>query len=85
MKRMNRVRRARFHVAGHFDGARSATVTIVDDGRAPLVVVRPYRRRRNYELLLADVADAVIWRVVRAEAAERRAAAKSRKHQRNRA
>jgi hypothetical protein len=65
------VRVARFKVWGRFDGAPSATITIMSDGTTGLVSVRPYRRRRDYTLTLGDVAQVVIGRVVRAEAREK--------------
>lgn len=45
-----------------------ATVRI--DRISGLVTVRPYRRRRVYQLHLGDVAEMVVWRVTRAELAE---------------
>jgi hypothetical protein len=57
--------RARVRIVGRFNGASSATVTIVGG----LFSVRPFRRRRAYELPLADVAERVIFDVVRAEVA----------------
>jgi hypothetical protein len=67
------VRRARFKVTGRFDGAPSATVTIVHHGDQGLVSVRPFRRRRDYTLTLEDVARSVIFNVVLAELREKRA------------
>jgi hypothetical protein len=67
------VRRARFKVSGRFDGAPSATVTIVHAGDTGIVEVRPYRRRRAYTLTLEAVAFEVICKVVRAELREKRA------------
>jgi hypothetical protein len=66
------MRRARFRVFGRFDGATAATVEV--DRAAGLFTVRPLRRRRTFTLPLAAVAEMVIWRIVRAEVAERRAA-----------
>lgn len=64
----NRKRRpARFKVAGQFDGVPSATVTIADG----LFIVRPFGRRRVYELRLADVARGVLYEVIKAEVAAR--------------
>lgn len=54
---------ARFKVLGPFDGAPSATVTIAGG----LFIVRPFGRRRVYELRLADVARGVLYDVVKAE------------------
>lgn len=60
-------RARRFTVWGRFDGARSAKITITDSPAGPLFSVRPFRRRRAYELLLADVAAWTLARVVKAE------------------
>lgn len=60
-------RPARFKVAGQFDGVPSATVTIADG----LFTVRPFGRRRVYELRLADVARGVLYDVIKAELAAR--------------
>jgi hypothetical protein len=61
---------ARFKILGPFDGAPSATVTIAGG----LFTVRPFGRRRVYELRLADVARGVLYDVVKAELAARRKA-----------
>lgn len=61
---------ARFRVVGKFDGASEATVVI--NRSSGVVSVRPLRRRRTYELPLADVAERIVWRIVTAEAAEKR-------------
>lgn len=71
-------RRALFKVYGSprdLDGRCEATVII--DRRLALIAVRPARRRRTYELPLADIAAVVIHRVVLAEAREKRAAKKA--------
>lgn len=67
------MRRARFKVAWttRLDGAREATVTI--DRDRMLFAVRPLRRRREYVLPLAAVAEMVVWRLVNLEAREKRA------------
>jgi hypothetical protein len=66
-------RKAHFRLVGNFDKARSATVTVEDHGGGLVFFrVRPYRRRRTYELLLTDVAKGVIFDVVRKELAEKR-------------
>lgn len=59
--------RSRFKIEGRFDGTTGATVTI--DRGAMLFSVRPLRRRREYTLPLTDVAEMVLWRIVKAEAA----------------
>jgi len=64
-------RRARFVVPVRFDGANLASVLI--DRSTLIVSVRLYRRRRTYEPL-ATVAEMVAWRIIEAEAAEKRAA-----------
>jgi hypothetical protein len=66
------LRRAIFKVAGRFDGARVATVTVEQEGPYALVRVRPYRRRREFALPLDVVAAGVIYQVVKAELRERR-------------
>lgn len=58
--------KSRFKVFGKFDGTAEATVTI--DRGAGLISVRPLRRRREYTLPLADVAETVMWRIIKAEA-----------------
>jgi hypothetical protein len=58
--------RARIRIAGRFDGAAAATVTITA-GPEPLLEVRPLGRRRSFSLPLAVVARGVIFDVVRAE------------------
>lgn len=70
--------RARVRVAGRFDGAAAATVTITG-GAEPLVMVRPLRRRRSFTLPLVDVARGVIFDVTRAELAQKRRTARGRK------
>ncbi len=64
-------RKAHFTAVGRFDGERVARVTILvdDDTSRSVFSVRPFRRRRSYELPLADVAQLVLERVVRAELA----------------
>jgi hypothetical protein len=75
------VRVARFKVAGSFDSAGAAQFATVEVGRddRALFSVRPYRRRRVYELPLAVVAEIVAHRVQLREAVERRAAKKARR------
>ncbi len=73
-------RKARFQVIGKLDSCgapQEGTVTI--DRRLGLFIVRPARRRRVYELPLADVATMVVWKVIRAELADRRADRKARR------
>jgi hypothetical protein len=67
---------ARFRVHGRFNRATSATVTINRD--TGLITVRPLRKRRSYELPLSWAAEAVMWQVLKAEAAEKRAAKRAR-------
>lgn len=69
--------RASFAVYWRFDGTNQGTVTV--DRSAGTFSVRPYRRRRAYELPLAFVAQLVAERIIKAEAAEKRAAAKARR------
>ena len=60
-----------FRVEGQFNGARAATVSI--DRKYGLICVRPLRRRKVYELPLSWAAEAVMWHVLKREAAEKRA------------
>jgi len=61
-------RRAHFAVEGrNFDGKKTASVVVEQDGPHTLLRVRPSRHRREFVLPLADVAERVIWAVVRAE------------------
>ena len=69
--------RSKFKIAGRFDGASGATVTI--DRGAMLFSVRPLRRHREYTLPLTDVAEMVLWRIVKAEAAQKLAEKKARR------
>jgi hypothetical protein len=69
--------KSRFVVYGRFNGTTQATVTI--DRGPGTIEVRPYRRRKSYTLPLAFVADMVMWRCLKAEAAEKRAAKKKKK------
>lgn len=59
-------RPARARVVGNFDGVREATVTM--HRGAGLLIVRPLRRQRTFELELSVVAEMVMWRVLKAEA-----------------
>ena len=61
-------RRAVFRLAGSFDGAPGATITISPE----LFTVRPLRRRSVVELPLADVARGVIYEVAKTAARRRR-------------
>lgn len=67
---------SRFKVQGRFDGAYSATVEINRDTN--LIAVRPHRRKRKYELPLSDVAESILWRVIKAEIQEKKKAKKLR-------
>jgi len=62
--------KAHFRVWGKFNGAHEATVTV--DRQADLITVRPLRRRKAYELRLADVAEWIMWRVIKAELTEKK-------------
>lgn len=75
------MRRARFRLAERrgFDGSDLATVTIQIGGGSALFAVRPYRRRRPFELPLSTVAQLVITRVALQRARERLAARKGRR------
>jgi hypothetical protein len=69
------VRRSRFRVVARLDLASRASVgTVTIDRGAGLFSVRPLRRRRVYELPLADVAAMVVRSIIAAEVRERRRA-----------
>lgn len=68
----SRRRLARFKVAGRFDGAEGATITVTQD----LIMVRPRGRRRMYTLPLEAVARGVIFEVVMGERKAKRGAKK---------
>ena len=70
---------AHFRVIARLDGPTATVGTVTIDRARGLFTVRPLRRRRTYELRLADVADMVVARVIRAEIKERRAARKAGK------
>ena len=61
--------KSRFRIEGRMDGSNGGTVTI--DRGAMLFSVRPLRRKREYVLPLKDVAEMVLWRIVKAEANEK--------------
>lgn len=63
-------RRAHFHVAGeNFNGPREATVTVEENAKAGLFIVRPKGSRDVYSMPLAELAAHVIWKNVKQEAA----------------
>jgi hypothetical protein len=71
---------ARFRIVGRLDNAsrvQPGTVTI--SRTSGTFAVRPLRRRKEYILPLATVAEMVCQRVMRAELLERRAAKKRRR------
>lgn len=71
---------AHFRVVGRFDGASAATVTIEYHGPdLAFFRVRPLRRRRAFELGLADVARGVVYDVTKREIAERRRSRRGRR------
>ena len=62
---------SRFRVSINIPGfPREATVSIERD--RGLVAVRPLRRRQEFVLPLSWVAEAIIWKCVRADAAQKR-------------
>lgn len=63
---------ARFRIFWRFDGTTEGTVTI--DRGSSVLSVRPYHRKRTYDLPLAFVAQLVAERVMKAEAMEKKAA-----------
>ena len=70
------MRVARFRVVARLDMAsrQSAGTVTIDRGPAPMFAVRPLRRRREYVLPLAAVAELVVRSIIVAEARERRRA-----------
>lgn len=70
-----------FRIVAKLDGCGRSHVegTVTIHRGVGLFTVRPLRRRRTYELPLADVADMVVARVIRAEVLERKAARKAKK------
>lgn len=57
----------KFVVEGNFNQAKKATVTI--NRKTNVVTVRPFHRRDTYALPLSDVAEMIMWRVLKADAA----------------
>ncbi len=76
-------RAAHFKIAGYSldmaSGQRLGTVTIKMVAGQPLMIVRPHRRRRTYELPLAGVASMMVHKILKAEDQERRAAKRKRR------
>lgn len=71
---------SRFKVVGRLDGSRIAEGTVSIDRNLGLLSVRPLRRRREYVLPLAAVAEIVCTKVIKAEiAAARHEKAQARK------
>lgn len=64
--------KAHFKLFGRFNGATECTVTI--DRNNNFIQVRPKRRRKVYEMRLEDVAEMIIWRMVKAEIIEKKKA-----------
>ena len=62
-------RQVKFQVTGLFDGVSRATLTI--DRVAQIATVRPLRRHKTYTLPLSEVAEHILWKVARLEAAEK--------------
>lgn len=63
--------RCRFRILGRLDLSRPQEGTVTVERGALLFGVRPLRRRREYVLPLATVAEMVVSRVIKAELAER--------------
>jgi hypothetical protein len=71
---------ARFRIVGRLDhAARVQAGTVTISRTSGTFAVRPLRRRREYVLPLATVAEMVCQRLIRAELLERRAAKKRRR------
>ena len=64
------MRKARFDTPVWIDQSRRATVEI--DRDSLVFTVRLFRRRRTFELPLRTVVEDVVWRVLKAESAEKR-------------
>lgn len=67
------MRRARFPVLAQMDSHRFERGTVTIERGADLFSVRPFRRRRRYELPLSAVVRIVVERVIRAEIAAKKA------------
>jgi len=65
------MRKARFEVPVWIDQARKATVEV--DRDSLVFSVRLHRRRRTFDLPLRDVVEGVVWRILKAESAAKRA------------
>ena len=71
---------ARFRVSGRLDRASVASEGTVSIDRATgIVEVRPLRRRKTYQMPLAEVARWIVEVNVRAEVAEKKARKRKRK------
>lgn len=72
--------KAHFRVFGRLDMAsKTGGGTVTIDRGAGTFTVRPLRRRKTYELPLADVAGMVVRRIVNAEIFARRLAKRAKK------
>jgi len=69
--------KSRFKVSGSFNGVYEASVVI--DRGSGVMTVRPSRRRTTYELPLSTVAEIVMWRIIKAEAAAKLKAKREKK------
>lgn len=67
MKRLCRVR-----IVGRLDMSTPQAGTVTIDRAAGLFSVRPLRRRREYVVPLAAVAEMVVSRIIKAEVADRK-------------
>lgn len=66
------MRRAKFELeGGNFDGSKKCAVIVEQDGPHALVRVRPYRRHHEAILPLSEVAEIVLMREAKAQAARR--------------
>lgn len=65
--------RARFDVLAKLDGPRLQRGTVTIERKSVLFQVRPFKRRRVYELPLGDVAAMVVQRIIKSEVAAMRA------------
>jgi hypothetical protein len=74
-------RRVHVRVIGRLDMGRPQEGTVTIERDSGLFAVRPLRRRRDYVLPLASVAEMVVARVIKAELAERAAAKRRRRRE----
>ena len=70
--------KAKFRVYGMLDGPRPQEGTVTIDRVTGIISVRPLHRRRTFDLPLSTVADLIVSKICKAEAAEKRRRKKRR-------